>query len=61
MSLTRVEKERISDSRLKIQSVASSLHHMDPDKVPNLEAIQDCLEGAEESLKTALSRKTSPT
>jgi hypothetical protein len=54
MALTRTEKERIVDSRLKIQSVAQSLDQVDPGKVPNFEEIQDCLEGAEESLDEAL-------
>ena len=54
MSLTRTERERIADSRLKIQSVAHSLNHVDPNKVPNFEAIQHCLEDAEESLEGAL-------
>jgi hypothetical protein len=45
MSLNRAERERVSDSRLKIQSVAASL---------NLEEIQECLDDAEETLKGAL-------
>jgi hypothetical protein len=58
MSLTRAEKERIADSRLKLQSVAHSLNHVDPQKIPNFEEIQECLEGADESLQGAL--KPSP-
>jgi len=54
MSLTRLEKERITDSRMKIQTVANSLNHVDPAKVPNLDEIQECLENAEESLRGAL-------
>ena len=54
MTLTRTERERIADSRLKIQSVAHSLNQVDPSKVPNFEEIRDCLEGAEESLEGAL-------
>jgi hypothetical protein len=54
MALTRTERERIADSRLKIQSVAQTLNHVDPRKVPNFKEIQDCLEGAEESLEGAL-------
>ena len=60
MELTRTEKERIADSRLKIQSVAQSLNYVDPSKVPNFEEIQDCLEGAEESLEGALNPAGSP-
>ena len=54
MSLTRVERERVSDSRLKIQSVAESLAQVDPGKIPDFEEIQDCLEEAEKSLTGAL-------
>ncbi|HWD00347.1 MAG TPA: hypothetical protein VG456_26500 [Candidatus Sulfopaludibacter sp.] len=54
MILTRVEKERISDSRLKIQSVAAALQQIDPEKIPQLDEIQHCLEDAEASLKGAL-------
>ncbi|MGA7237523.1 MAG: hypothetical protein WBY44_17685 [Bryobacteraceae bacterium] len=54
MSLTQVEKERISDSRMKLQSVATSLSHIDPTKVPGFEDIQDCLDEAEKSLSGAL-------
>jgi hypothetical protein len=54
MSLTRLEKERNTDSRMKIQTVANSLNHIDPAKVPHLDEIQECLENAEESLRGAL-------
>ncbi|HTX39203.1 MAG TPA: hypothetical protein VME43_29465 [Bryobacteraceae bacterium] len=54
MALTRAEKERLTDSRLKIQSVTGSLNHVDPKKVPDFEEIQECLEQAEKSLSGAL-------
>ncbi len=54
MALTRAEKERVADSRLKIQSAANSLNQVDPNKVPNFEEIQECLEDADESLQSAL-------
>lgn len=54
MTLTRQERERITDSRLKLRSVADSLSHVDPAKVPDVEEIQECLEGAEKSLGGAL-------
>lgn len=54
MALTRVEKERLKDSSMKLQSVADSLQHVDPKKVPKFQAIEECLEDAEQSLKLAL-------
>jgi len=54
MRLTRLEKERIADSRLKIQSVTNSLKHVDPKKVRAFESIRECLEEAEHSLGGAL-------
>lgn len=54
MALSRAEKERVSDSRLKLQSVANALSGVDPENVPDFEQIQDCLENAEKNLKTAL-------
>jgi hypothetical protein len=59
VALTRLEQERITDSRLKIQSVFRSLSHVDPKKIPGFEEIQDCLEEAEKSLGGAL-RPTEP-
>jgi len=54
MALTLAEKERINDNRLKIQSVAESLNHLGPNKVPDFEEIQQCLGAAEKSLSRAL-------
>jgi hypothetical protein len=54
MELTRVEKERISDSRLKLQAVADSLKYVDPGKVHDFEGIQECLEDATKNLGAAL-------
>jgi hypothetical protein len=54
MVLTRMERERITDSRLKIQSIANSLSRIDAKKVPDVEDIQECLEDAERSLSGAL-------
>ena len=54
MSLTRVDKERINDSRLKIQAAASTLEDVHPSKIPDLKEIQDCLESANKNLGTAL-------
>ena len=54
MSLTRVEKERLIDAQLKLQSAARSLKHVEAKKVPDHDEIEDCLEGAEKSLSEAL-------
>ena len=54
MALTRVDKERISDSRMKIQAVAESLSEIEPGKIPEMESIQECLGDAEKSLSGSL-------
>jgi len=54
MRLSRVDQERVNDSRLKLQSVASALSNVDSAKVPGLEEIQECLENASQSLRGAL-------
>jgi hypothetical protein len=54
MSLTKVEKERIADSRMKLQSVCTSLDQIDPDKLAGYDGIQECLEEAEKALSGAL-------
>ena len=51
MKLTRVEREKITDSVLKIQSVRASLDYMDETKIPELEEIQSCLKTADVSLR----------
>ncbi len=54
MALTKAEKERLADSRMKLQSVAKSLRQIDPDAIPDFEEIESCLEGADKSLGVAL-------
>ena len=54
MKLTTVERERITDSMLKIQSVRANLDEVDDSKIPNAEAIEECLESADHSLRKAL-------
>ncbi|MBV8728708.1 MAG: hypothetical protein JO336_02750 [Acidobacteriia bacterium] len=56
MALSRVERERLSDSRMKIQSVVESLKHVDPAKVPDFESIEQCLDDADKSLTGALKK-----
>jgi len=57
MPLNRVEREQIQDSKLKLQSAAHVLGQMDPNKIDDLEGIQDCLEDARKSLSDALKKK----
>ena len=52
--LTLVERERITDSMLKIQSVRNSLESVGDEKVPAMEEIETCLESADQSLRAAL-------
>jgi hypothetical protein len=59
MSLTQVEKERISDARLKLQSAARTLKRVDASKLPDHGDIEDCLEDADKSLGSALRSSTS--
>jgi hypothetical protein len=54
MRLTRLERERLTDSKLKLQSVAESLKHVDPKKVQSFDEIQTCLDAAEHNLNGAL-------
>jgi hypothetical protein len=54
MNLTPVERERITDSMLKIQSARASLEEVDGEKYPNAEQIDSCLESADHHLKVAL-------
>jgi hypothetical protein len=54
MSLTRVERERITDGQLNIQAATQSLSDLSPESVPDLEEIQECLDSAEKSLAGAL-------
>jgi len=56
MSLSRAEKERIRDSRMKLQSVARSLKEVGAGEVGRMDEIQECLEAAEQSLTGALQK-----
>lgn len=60
MALTEEERARITDSKHKIQSVADSLTHVDPQKIPNFDEIAECLENADQSLKGALRSQGTP-
>jgi hypothetical protein len=54
MKLTSVERERITDSVLKIQSIRASLDQMDAGKIPQLNEMESCLEGVDHGLREAL-------
>jgi hypothetical protein len=54
MALTRMEREAINDSVLKIQSIESSLSHVDDSKVSVLGEIQECLRNAHQQLRGVL-------
>jgi hypothetical protein len=45
---------------MKIRSVANSLKHIDPAKIDDFEAIEDCLHDAEKNLTGALDRSDGP-
>ena len=54
MALTKVDRERITDSQLNIQAAANTLGEVDTQDVDGLEGIQECLEDAEKKLRKAL-------
>ena len=54
MYLTRVEREAITDSVLKIQSIQASLDLVDEAKIPDMEEIHICLKAAHKSLRGVL-------
>jgi hypothetical protein len=54
MALTREDRERINDSRLKIQSITNALDGVNSGKIPEYTEIQDCLASAEQNLEEAL-------
>ncbi len=54
MRLTTVERERITDSMLKIQSARANLEHVDGGKIPAADEIDSCLETANGNLKITL-------
>ena len=53
MKLTTVERERITDSVLKIQSVRASLDQVDEEKIPKRDEMEG-LEGVDHGLREVL-------
>lgn len=54
MSLSKLEREVITDSMLKIQSIEASLEEIDGANLKNIDEIQSCLRTANNSFRTAL-------
>jgi len=54
MALTRLEREILTDSMLKIQSVQASLDQLDDAGVLDRPEIENCLQSANTSLREAL-------
>ena len=54
MGLTNSERAKITDSVHSIQSARASLSGVDESKVPKLDEIEECLEGADKTLRGAL-------
>jgi hypothetical protein len=54
MPLTKLEREVITDSMLKIQSIQASLNHIDEAKLVDGREIHSCLRSANKSFRAAL-------
>jgi hypothetical protein len=54
MTLNKLEREVITDSLLKIQSVQASLGEIDTTKLHDIEGIHSCLSSASKSFRAAL-------
>jgi hypothetical protein len=54
MELTKSERAKITDSVHSIQSARASLSGVDESKVPKLDEIEECLDGADKTLRGAL-------
>lgn len=52
--LSSVERERITDSMLKIASVRTALEHVAENKIPAYKEIGNCLKSAHHNLRLAL-------
>ncbi len=60
MKLSRVERSRLEDSRLRIQSVVNTLVAVDSSKIPHYHDIHECLRDAEESIGLVLRAAAEP-
>jgi hypothetical protein len=59
-NLTLVERERITDSVLKIQSVRDSLEQVNEETIPSKEEMEHCLENVDHNLRAALGYAAAP-
>ena len=54
MPLSNVDRERITDCVLKIQSVKNSLEEVEKENIPNEQEVEECLETADHNFRVAL-------
>ena len=54
MPQTRLEREAITDSVLKIQSIQAPLEQVDEGIIPGSQEIESCLETADKNLRVVL-------
>jgi hypothetical protein len=54
MALSELEREVITDSMLKIQSIQASLDHIEDAKLAAIDEIRSCLRTADNSFRAAL-------
>ena len=60
MPLTKLEREVITDSMLKIQSIQASLDQIDGAKLRDNDQIHSCLKTASNSFRAALKAAPAP-
>jgi hypothetical protein len=60
MPLTNLEREVLTDSVLKIQSIQASLDQIDDAKILDAEEIHGCLKTADNSFRAALRADSRP-
>jgi hypothetical protein len=54
MLLNKLEREVLTDSMLKVQSIQASLHQIDASKIPDIDEIHSCLRSADTCFRSAL-------
>jgi len=54
MDLSKTDRAKITDTVHSIQLAQASLTDIDETKVPEVDEIQECLEGADQNLRRAL-------